>query len=152
VTDGIGNAISLYRFTAASALAPAGNTSLAAGAADLALPARSATLAVIQRPVASVPPAASSETALHVRAQPNPFARSTTLAFVLPRAGSVRAAVYDALGRRVRTLLDAERPAGTNALAWDGADDTGRPVAPGMFTCRLTWSGHVASCWLVRTP
>jgi hypothetical protein len=150
VADGLGSAVALYRFTAASALAPAGGTSLAAGAVDLALPARSATLAVITRPSAGVPPAAPAVSALHVRAQPNPFGSATALAFVLPGAGPVRLVVYDAMGRRVRTLLDAGMPAGSNVVPWDGTDDAGRPLPPGMFNCRLAWAGHVASCWMVR--
>ena len=152
VADGLGGAIVLYRFTASSALAPAGSTSLAAGVTDLALPACSATLAVIQRSLAGVPSATPATGALQVRAQPNPFGRATALAFVLPYGGPVRLSVYDAVGRRVRTLFDAERPAGPNVVAWDGADDSGRPLPPGMFTCRLAWSGQVATCWMVRTP
>jgi hypothetical protein len=151
VTGSSGGAIALYRFTAATGVAPAGSTSLVAGAVDLVLPARSATLAVLQRPALAVPPAASAASALQLRAQPNPFGRATSLAFTLPRAGAVRLIVYDALGRRVRTLADTDRAAGAAVVAWDGTDDAGRPVAPGMFTCRLAWSGGVASCWMVRT-
>lgn len=151
VAGATGEALTLYRFTAGSALAPAGSVSLAAGTADLVLPARSATLAVLQRPLADVPPAPALSVALAVRAQPNPFGRATSLAFVLPGAGPVKLTVYDAMGRHVRTLLDGERPAGANVAAWDGTDQRGRPLPPGMFCCRLAWSGRVASCWMVRT-
>jgi hypothetical protein len=152
VAGATGEAITLYRFTASSALAPAGSASLSAGTAHLVLPARSATLAVVQRPVAAVPPSPSAAAALQVRAQPNPFGGATTLAFVLPGAGPVRMTVYDAMGRHVRTLLEGERPAGANVVAWDGADQRGRALAPGMFCCRLAWEGRVTSCWMVRTP
>ena len=151
LADGIGGTIVLYRFTATSAVAAAGSTSLASGAVDLALPARSATLAVVQRPQAGVPPTAPPGAVLQLHAQPNPFGGATALAFTLPRAGAVRLTVYDAMGRRVRTLLDAGRPAGANVVPWDGTDDSGRPLPPGMFNGRLASSGHVASCWMVRT-
>ena len=42
---------------------------------------------------------------------PNPFARSTAVRFTVREAQTVRAEVYDLLGRRVQTLLDAPIPA-----------------------------------------
>src|SRR5262249_39714554 len=54
---------------------------------------------------------------------PNPAPRGASFRLALPRAGSVRLALYDPLGRRVRTLLDASTPAGETSLRWDGADD-----------------------------
>lgn len=144
-------ALTLYRFTAGASLASAGSASLSAGTANLVLPARSATLAVLQRSLADVSPSPPEAATLQMRAQPNPFGGATSLAFVLPAAGPVRLNVYDALGRHVRTLLDGERPAGANVVAWDGTDQRGRSLAPGMYCCRLAWSGRVTSCWMVRT-
>jgi len=42
-------------------------------------------------------------------------------------------AVYDLRGRRVRTLLDAERPVGIGEVAWDGRDTGGRALASGVY-------------------
>jgi photosystem II stability/assembly factor-like uncharacterized protein len=72
---------------------------------------------------------------------PNPFSGETTLAFTLPAPARVRLAVYDALGRRVRTLFDGPAPAGTTRLTWDGADGGGRPLAAGIYLARLTTPG-----------
>ena len=56
----------------------------------------------------------------------------------------VRLAVYDAFGRRVRMLRDgANQDAGEYRLRWDGRDDAGRTVAPGVYLARLVAGDEV---------
>ncbi len=50
-------------------------------------------------------------------------------------------AVYDASGRRVRTLVSGSLPAGLQSATWDGRDGSGRPVSAGIYFLRLTWGG-----------
>lgn len=73
-----------------------------------------------------------------VRAQtaPNPFRSRMQVLLTLPRAAHARVAVYDVGGRRLRTLLDAPRPAGRHPVVWDGRDDRGADVAPGVYLVR----------------
>ncbi|MFQ5510831.1 MAG: choice-of-anchor B family protein [Candidatus Krumholzibacteriia bacterium] len=73
---------------------------------------------------------------------PNPFNPSTAITYDLPAAGRVRLAVYDPLGRHVRTLVDGVRPAGVATATWNGTDDNGRPAASGVYFCRLTVDGQ----------
>jgi len=47
-------------------------------------------------------------------AAPNPFSESTTIRVDLPVAGRISLSLYDAVGRRMLTLLDEDRPAGRN--------------------------------------
>ncbi len=54
-------------------------------------------------------------------AYPNPFNPSTTLSFDLPRASYVTLAVYDAMGRHVRTLVDGLTAAGTHEAGFDAS-------------------------------
>ncbi len=68
---------------------------------------------------------------------PNPFSHVTTLAFALPSAGRVQMEIMDAQGRRVRTLIEEDRPAGRYDLTWDGHDSAGRAVAPGVYLARI---------------
>jgi choice-of-anchor B domain-containing protein len=68
---------------------------------------------------------------------PNPSRGQTRIAFELDRPGPVTLAVFDASGRRVRTLLSGALPAGPHALVWDGRDDVGRAAASGSFFVRL---------------
>ncbi|MCB2204197.1 T9SS type A sorting domain-containing protein [bacterium] len=53
---------------------------------------------------------------------PNPFNPSTTLRFTLPNAGDVSLEVFDALGRKVATVLDGYRHAGTYHVGFDAGD------------------------------
>lgn len=75
--------------------------------------------------------------ALHP-ASPNPFNPSTVLAFDLPGPAEVSLQIYDAAGRRVRTLLaDAPVAAGRNRATWNGRDDAGRTAPAGVYFYRL---------------
>jgi len=64
---------------------------------------------------------------------PNPFNPSTLIGYALPVEGTVEMAVYDLLGKRVRTLVLAWRPAGHWHTTWDGRDSRGVPVASGTY-------------------
>jgi len=85
-------------------------------------------------------------------AAPNPFNPQTTIAFALPTSARATLRIYDVSGRLVRTLLDEVRPAGTNEVRWNGADDAGRGVASGTYFARLGVEGQysVKSLVLVR--
>jgi hypothetical protein len=74
-------------------------------------------------------------------AAPNPFNPTTTIAFALAAAGPARLDIIDAAGRRVRTLADEERSAGSHRVTWDGRDDAGRGVASGSYFARLETAG-----------
>ncbi len=47
-------------------------------------------------------------------------------------------AVFDASGRRVRTLASGAQPRGLVTLSWDGRDDGGRAVSAGIYFLRLS--------------
>ncbi|MCH7529057.1 MAG: T9SS type A sorting domain-containing protein, partial [Candidatus Marinimicrobia bacterium] len=68
---------------------------------------------------------------------PNPFNPSTTITFTVPRRERVRLAVYDIMGRPVRTILTATIEPGRHQVIWDGRDGRGRNVATGVYIYRL---------------
>ncbi len=148
VADGLGTNVALWRFTAATPLGSAGGTTLSGGAVDLALPARSATLAVITRPVSGAP--APAAPALALRAHPNPARDAVTFALALPARGEARVSVFAVDGRHVRTLVAGALPAGAHAVPWDGRDDAGRAVPPGLYLCRAAAGGATAQATVVR--
>ena len=67
---------------------------------------------------------------------PNPFTTTTILRFRLTTAADVRLEVYDRLGRRVATLVDASRSAGWHEATFDAAG-----LTSGVYTYRLTADG-----------
>jgi hypothetical protein len=69
--------------------------------------------------------------------RPNPFRGSVALSFTLAEAGPVDLALYSVDGRRLRTLVRGEQTAGEHALTWDGRDENGAQVPPGVYYVRL---------------
>lgn len=76
---------------------------------------------------------------------PNPTRGEVRLDVVVVRAGAVDLAVFDVLGRRIRTLASGDAPAGRTGVTWDGRDDAGAPVPSGVYVVRLTASDAVAT-------
>ncbi len=68
---------------------------------------------------------------------PNPFNPNTTIEYQVDRFGAVELTVYDILGRKIRTLLDAEQIPGRYRLQWDGLADDGTAAASGIYLYRL---------------
>ncbi len=69
---------------------------------------------------------------------PNPFNPITQIQFSLKHADLVRLEVFNSLGQKVATLTDAYRSAGEYTVYWSGVDDSGQPVATGVYFYKLT--------------
>jgi hypothetical protein len=90
------------------------------------------------------------------RNYPNPFNPATTVPFAVPRAEAdplpVALEIFDTLGQRVRVLVDEPLAGGRYQAVWDGRDAAGRPVASGVYLCRLRAGAdaHVTRMLLLR--
>jgi len=73
---------------------------------------------------------------------PNPAPGATEISFALPGAGRTELAIFDASGRRIRTVTSATLPAGGHTVPWDAHDDAGRPCAEGVYFARLAINGR----------
>jgi hypothetical protein len=75
--------------------------------------------------------------------RPNPFSGSTEISFALSRGGThVLVEVYDARGRLVRSLLEGAASAGVGSVTWDGRDEVGSRVAPGLYFSKVSTGEH----------
>ena len=91
-----------------------------------------------------------SAPSLHLAAvSPNPFQSSTTLHFTTAVDAPATVEVFDAFGRRVRTLHSGWLPAGSHSLSWDGRDHAGNVLANGVYLGRLQSAGERVSGKLV---
>ena len=61
----------------------------------------------------------------------------------MPRAVSLT--VHDAQGRRVATLFEGVKPAGTHQVAWDARTDGGAQASPGVYFVRLVTDTEIAT-------
>jgi hypothetical protein len=83
---------------------------------------------------------------LHTSGMPNPFKNHFTVQFSLPHASDVSVRLYDATGRRVATLFEGAKEAGTHTVQWTA----GRQTPPGMYFYRVEAAGTSAQGKVVR--
>jgi hypothetical protein len=75
--------------------------------------------------------------------EPNPSSRSARIAYAIPtQGGRVVVAIFGLDGRRVRTLVDEPAAPGSWSATWDGADEAGRAMRPGLYFVHLEWQGR----------
>ncbi len=70
---------------------------------------------------------------LRLRSGPNPLVDSASLEFHLAETTRAHVGIHDVAGRKIRVLADRELPSGDHVFVWDGNDDRGRRVAPGVY-------------------
>jgi hypothetical protein len=87
-----------------------------------------------------------------LRNLPNPFSGSTAFQFEVPRTSHVRIDVFDPQGRHVCTVLDGPADPGLRSIAWDGRDERGEPLQPGVYLYRMTTREFRAEKRLVLLP
>ena len=64
---------------------------------------------------------------------PNPFNPSTTISFTIPEVSDVEITIYDALGRKIKSLVSEQVNKGLHNKLWDGTNDNGQPVVSGIY-------------------
>jgi len=64
---------------------------------------------------------------------PNPFNPVTTLRYDLPEDALVNIAIYDMMGRQIRTLISTQHSAGYKSVQWNATNDAGSPVSAGLY-------------------
>lgn len=74
---------------------------------------------------------------------PNPFNPRTNIDYYLPEAAPVRITILNVLGQTVATLVDREETPGHHTTTWNGVDDSGEPVASGVYFYRLSTPDRV---------
>jgi photosystem II stability/assembly factor-like uncharacterized protein len=75
-----------------------------------------------------------------------PFNPETVIEYQLPEASKVSLKIYDLVGREVRTLIDAEKPAGYHRVRWDGKNEHGQILPAGIYFVRM----HAAEFTITR--
>jgi hypothetical protein len=101
-------------------------------------------------PVAGVGPPFPKELDV-LQNQPNPFNVSTQLRIGLPHTSDVTVDVFDVAGRRVLQRRVIGLAAGWQHVMFEGRDSSGRMLASGVYFCRVTAHGEVATQkWIVQ--
>lgn len=74
---------------------------------------------------------------------PNPFSGTTTISYQLTRSSDVLLTVYNQLGQKVRTLVQEKQVVGKQSVTWDGCNNAGQQLTPGIYMCRLQANSKV---------
>jgi len=78
---------------------------------------------------------------LSVSSSPNPASTGVTISYEASGTGGADMVICDLLGRRVRKLEAAGWSSGTHLITWDGRDEHGQRVSPGIYFLKLTAAG-----------
>jgi len=87
-------------------------------------------------------------------AYPNPSRgnASVSIPVNIPGSGTFQLLVMDSGGRRIRTLAMTGLGGGPQTLVWDGRNEAGNLVAPGVYTAWLIGADQRKNIKLVRQP
>lgn len=89
--------------------------------------------------------AAKKEPAANLAATPNPFSPQTTISYAVRQQTVVDLGVFNILGQRIRTLFAGDRSPGEYRATWDGRDDLGQEMPPGVYYARITQGADTES-------
>ncbi len=78
---------------------------------------------------------------LHLKAYPNPFSQTITLQYQTAKNSRVRVSIYSITGQSVRTFFNQFQTAGLHTLQWNGCDEFGSEVPPGIYIYTVTIEG-----------
>jgi flagellar hook assembly protein FlgD len=69
---------------------------------------------------------------------PNPFNPSTSIEYYIPSTSDVKVEIYNLLGSKITSLFEGKQSAGSHTLTWNGKDQSGNPVASGIYFYKLS--------------
>jgi ligand-binding sensor domain-containing protein len=64
---------------------------------------------------------------------PNPFKTTVMISFDLSRPGFISSSIFSISGKKIKTLFNGTKPAGTFKICWNGTDDSGKLMPSGVY-------------------
>jgi hypothetical protein len=68
---------------------------------------------------------------------PNPMTSAAAIEYGMPATSDVVMFIINVAGQVVRTYRATRQKPGRYVIHWDGKDDSGQPVSPGIYFCQL---------------
>ena len=72
-----------------------------------------------------------------MNAYPNPFNPQTMIKYSIPEDDYVKLDVYNLLGEKIHTIVDAYQSAGEYSVVWDVNNSGNKNLATGMYIANL---------------
>ncbi len=84
-------------------------------------------------------------------AYPNPFSSETSIPYVIKQSNSkVSISILDVMGRSVSYLLNNVLGSGVYEANWNGTNEAGDVVAPGLYLCRIEINGRIITERIIK--
>ena len=79
----------------------------------------------------------SDDSNINLNNYPNPFISETTISFKISENYNVQLEIFDLAGKKVTTLLNSELIPGNYSVIWNGTNDSGNKLEPGLYLYRI---------------
>ena len=74
---------------------------------------------------------------------PNPFNPETNIQFTINKSANVEIIIYNALGQKVKKLVNKRYLKGTHAVVWNGRNDFGNQVSSGSYFYQIQMGNKI---------
>ena len=74
---------------------------------------------------------------------PNPFNPSTLINYQIPQNADVNLEIYNALGQKVKSLVNEIQEPGNYEVVWNGKNDSGNTLPSGVYLYRITAGSYI---------
>jgi len=82
---------------------------------------------------------------------PNPFKTNTKVEYYLTDNGSVEIAIYNLQGQKIKTLFSGNQSTGNHSAVWEGNNEAGQKVSPGVYFVNVNSNGNRTTKKLILT-
>jgi hypothetical protein len=82
---------------------------------------------------------------------PNPFVAATNIRWNNPLPSKTDIKIYDQSGRLVRWLLKAQSISKGSAVGWDGKDNNGKAINPGIYFVQVSTGVTIITKTIIKT-
>ncbi len=74
---------------------------------------------------------------------PNPFSGSTVINYQLTESSKITLKIHNISGKEIRTLVNKNQLSGEHFVVWDGKNNSGKSVEPGVYFYRLSLDNNL---------
>ena len=68
---------------------------------------------------------------------PNPIRTQTTIEFITSKEQRINVSLYNLNGQHIKTFMNENTQPGKYSIIWNGKDQNGKEVKPGLYLVRL---------------
>lgn len=81
---------------------------------------------------------------------PMPVDDYATIRFTVDTYADVEVSLFSVVGQKVANIVYGSYPSGTHTISWNGADDSGHLLNPGMYILRMNAGGEISTLKIMK--